>query len=332
LGALIAPSQKHNDNISTLDKIHPIARAIINPQFRNTTSDRLYIPRIAHRQPPNPNVNPVPRLPIAQSTKPLSVTFRLPNLNHNASVSYEIHLHKISNFDQIVGWVQQRETQHHKPSEIGTIGDPDVKVKWNYPCAPFCPGVASCTLETKVMTAEELLERYASGERDFSRAELSNTNLSELDLSGSDFTEAHMEGVILQGACLQNCNFLSASLSNANLINTDLRESNFLEATLYETNLSSANLTGTKFDLAWLVGAILNTANLSNASLSGTSLENASLVDALLENTIFSYTTLVNTNMMNATLIGAQFSDCFYGQTILPNGNIINDGSTIEIT
>lgn len=52
------------------------------------------------------------------------------------------------------------------------------------------------------MTREELLQRYAAGERDFSRAELTCVDLRELDLSGSNFTEAHMEGAILQGACL----------------------------------------------------------------------------------------------------------------------------------
>jgi hypothetical protein len=37
----------------------------------------------------------------------------------------------------------------------------------------FCPGRYCCILEVRVMTAEEFLERYATGERDFSKVKLS---------------------------------------------------------------------------------------------------------------------------------------------------------------
>ncbi len=62
------------------------------------------------------------------------------------------------------------------------IGDRDIEVKWGCPCEEFCPGGDGCVLEVEVMTAEELLERYAAGERDFSGVDLSGVDLSNSEL------------------------------------------------------------------------------------------------------------------------------------------------------
>ncbi|WP_299407558.1 pentapeptide repeat-containing protein [Acaryochloris sp. IP29b_bin.148] len=43
------------------------------------------------------------------------------------------------------------------------------------------------------MTAEELLERYAAGERDFRQSKLEYADLSGFTLRGCDFTESHLE-------------------------------------------------------------------------------------------------------------------------------------------
>jgi uncharacterized protein YjbI with pentapeptide repeats len=65
----------------------------------------------------------------------------------------------------------------------GAIGDLNTEVQWSCPCEKFGTGGDGCVLEVEVMTAEELLERYAAGERDFSGVDLSGVDLSGVDLN-----------------------------------------------------------------------------------------------------------------------------------------------------
>jgi 2-iminobutanoate/2-iminopropanoate deaminase len=50
------------------------------------------------------------------------------------------------------------------------------------------------------MDAEELLEKYAAGERKFHSVNLSQENLKGADLSEIDLTSANLTGVDLSGA------------------------------------------------------------------------------------------------------------------------------------
>ena len=59
------------------------------------------------------------------------------------------------------------------------------------------------------MNAQELLKRYAAGERDFSNA----------DLQGVVCTEEVLRGIILRGANLERANFGWANLEGADLSN-----------------------------------------------------------------------------------------------------------------
>lgn len=67
------------------------------------------------------------------------------------------------------------------------------------------------------MTAEELLERYAAGERDFSGVDLQVADLREADLTGSN-----LEGANLTDAVLINAEFGVVSLERTILIGTNL--------------------------------------------------------------------------------------------------------------
>jgi hypothetical protein len=51
--------------------------------------------------------------------------------------------------------------------------------------------------DSEPLTADDLLARYAAGERDFGQAALSGAELRGVDLSGADFTEAHFDGADL---------------------------------------------------------------------------------------------------------------------------------------
>jgi len=135
----------------------------------------------------------------------------------------------------------------------------------------------------KKLTADDLLRRYAKGERNFKNIDLSHEKLSNKNLNGID-------------------------LGNSNLKGVDFRGSNLSEALLDDTllvgaDLSNANLIGANLD-----GAILIRANLSNADLT-----NAHLVATRLNNAIARYTKFVNADLYvadlkNADLESADFS------------------------
>ena len=57
------------------------------------------------------------------------------------------------------------------------------------------------------MKAQEVLQRYANGERDFKRVNLRGQSFQGKDLSGADFSEADIRGTNFRGAILQGANF-----------------------------------------------------------------------------------------------------------------------------
>ena len=72
------------------------------------------------------------------------------------------------------------------------------------------------------MTAQELLEKYAAGERDFSGAGLLFANLNGANLSGANLTDTDLRGADLSCADLSNANFTDADLRGANLVGANL--------------------------------------------------------------------------------------------------------------
>jgi len=122
------------------------------------------------------------------------------------------------------------------------------------------------------MTRDELLERYASGERDFRGALLSGAYLIDADLSDADLTDADLSYVNLSYASLTHVNLICANLSNVNLSKANLTGANLSYANLLFANLSGVDLTG-----ADLICANLTKANLTGADLSGVDLTGADL-------------------------------------------------------
>ncbi|MBW4553946.1 MAG: pentapeptide repeat-containing protein [Aphanocapsa sp. GSE-SYN-MK-11-07L] len=112
------------------------------------------------------------------------------------------------------------------------------------------------------MTAEELLERYAAGERDFS-----GVDLNGLDLSGTE-----LRCIILRGADLRGASFQDSDLSGywkkpSLIIHSDFRETNccgadFSGATIEILDFSNAILTGASFS-----GAVLDKVKFIDANL-----------------------------------------------------------------
>jgi uncharacterized protein YjbI with pentapeptide repeats len=104
-------------------------------------------------------------------------------------------------------------------------------------------------LEVGVMTAEELLERYAAGERDFSGVDLSGVNLMEVNLEDvnlacailreTQFQRSLLNGAIFKSADLEGADFFLASLDR-----TDFRAANLSRCRIVEASLIRANFDG----------------------------------------------------------------------------------------
>lgn len=96
-------------------------------------------------------------------------------------------------------------------------------------------------------TAEELLERYGEGERDFAEAELRNArlsgarlagvNLSDAVLVGADLSHADLTGADLSGAIIQRARFMGADLTRANLNRTYHQGADFSGAIISQARL-----------------------------------------------------------------------------------------------
>lgn len=107
--------------------------------------------------------------------------------------------------------------------------------------------------EIYIQSVNELLQRYAVGERNFQGIDLSHANLANIKLS--------------------KVNLINANLSYSHLQNTDLQQSKLIAADLSYADLSGANLRYAKLIGANLKGTILDNTDLTYADITDTLLE-----------------------------------------------------------
>ncbi|MEH2423979.1 MAG: pentapeptide repeat-containing protein [Nostoc sp.] len=96
--------------------------------------------------------------------------------------------------------------------------------------------------------AATLVESYATGKRDFSKAELGNADLQGINLKGSDLSYADLSEANLSSANLKGADLSFADLSQANLKDTDLRGALLMSANLRQAELKGANLKKADYD------------------------------------------------------------------------------------
>lgn len=187
------------------------------------------------------------------------------------------------------------------------------------------------------LSAEELLARYAAGERDFSSfnlqkvslvgADLRGTIFHQSDLRGADLSSADLRGSSLSGAALCRTRFDGADLSCADCVEANFSRASFSGARMAGSNLSWANFLEANLrdaDLSWasLVCAQLNAANLNGADLScadlrGAHLLCASLLQATLSETNLSWADCLDANFTGANLDGAEMANANLTGTLL---------------
>ncbi|MGB3293511.1 MAG: pentapeptide repeat-containing protein [Phormidesmis sp.] len=197
------------------------------------------------------------------------------------------------------------------------------------------------------MTAEELLQCYAAGERDFEGIEIArdrdikggsytSTDLSGVNLSGANFRNAALNYINLERVNLEGANLSQAGLYKTSLVRANLRAANLEKSSVECTNFSYANLVAASLRKASGKGAYfganltqsdLRKADLTQSRFDGAVLRRANLTEALLNEV-----TLFRVDLREA--IGASLDSSKYFATILPNGTIVStlsDGSIASI-
>jgi uncharacterized protein YjbI with pentapeptide repeats len=103
-----------------------------------------------------------------------------------------------------------------------------------------------------IMDAEELLQRYAAGERDFvgvglDDVDVSGANLSNINLSRASMNQFFADGANLSGADLSKASIYQAGFNEVNLAGANLSEADLGDCGFRRANLSGANLSGATF-------------------------------------------------------------------------------------
>lgn len=155
------------------------------------------------------------------------------------------------------------------------------------------------------MNVEEILKKYAAGERDFSGANLSEMNLSRANLRGADLSEANLSVANLSGTILSEANLSRARLNVARLSGANLSQAKLTQANLNVANLIRADLRGAQMTQSALIRAELIRANLSGANLEEANLSGADLREAALRQVKLTRATLSEANCRGAFLTGA---------------------------
>ena len=153
----------------------------------------------------------------------------------------------------------------------------------------------------KKLSKDELLNRYAAGERNFIESDLTGLDLSRVDLPGINLTRS-----VLSRADLTEANLSNSILVSANLSSTILNRANFTRANLVRANLSRS----------FLNKAILQEALLLQADLSGAIMIQANLYKTRLRQANLKHTNLRSANLEKANLTHIQYNY----ETLFPEG------------
>src|SRR5919202_716579 len=188
------------------------------------------------------------------------------------------------------------------------------------------------------MTVEELLKKYAAGERNFAGINLTEANLSGVNLSGANLSKTNLTGAKLNiarlsGAHLGGANLTDADLNVAYLVRVDLKRAaltgaKMIRAELIRAELSGANLCRVNLSGATLTEATLRGANLSGADLRGTELRQANLTQAVLSGADLSgvnlrWAILSGCNLRWADLSEAKLSGADLSRADLCHANLL---------
>lgn len=163
------------------------------------------------------------------------------------------------------------------------------------------------------ITAEELLARYADGERDFRGIELIQSEGVPQDCM-IDLEGAILRDINLRGAYWRQAFLTGADLTGADLFGVSLERAWLKHAIIRDANLYSANLSWCDLTEADLKGTNLAQMNATRALFCGANIRS------------FEFAILIRTNFRDAYIspnIIWSYGNFVY-ETIMPDGSIKN--------
>lgn len=173
-------------------------------------------------------------------------------------------------------------------------------------------------MERKNITFEELLQRYAAGERDFRKIHLVFDEY-ERDESGEARFDQSGRGVMRPGI-KEGC------LRGTNLSGVDFRGSNLGAIRMYSQGLVLCHANLSKLDLSVFLfrGSNLSGANLSGAMLFRAKFTDANLSGAKLDRVIATETLFIDANLTSTSFIKATLTDTYFVGADLTTANFRN--------
>lgn len=179
------------------------------------------------------------------------------------------------------------------------------------------------------MNAEELLEKYASGIRDFTgihlgEASLIGANLTDIMLQGANLNVANLSSANLSRSNLSDAKLNVSRLSGANLSGANLSRASLNVANLIRSILVDANMPDVSMIRAELVRSDLSRANLRRANMSESDLREVRLRSTDLTGAILTRVDLRNSVLTGATLEGADLHAANLGRADL-NGALLRN-------
>ncbi len=172
------------------------------------------------------------------------------------------------------------------------------------------------------ITAEELLARYAAGERNFAGIDLGGSHSKHIRpiLSNAD-----LRGIDLSGANLEMIDFCLSDLSDARLFGACLSYSSLVRANFTEADLRYATID-------WSNG---RAANFTNANMQGINLSCSIFHNSIWCRNNLHSAILIRTNLTDATgwrSGGGDLYNALHWGTIMPDGTIVEGPETSGIT
>lgn len=147
------------------------------------------------------------------------------------------------------------------------------------------------------MNAEEFLQRYEEGERNFSGTDLRGAKLGHAVFQDVDLSNSNLENVNLSWSELG-----SVDLSSSNLRNIYLEGAQWYRLKIREVDMSGAQLDHTNIENCDLTASIFNSIHAFQSCMNECDLADAIFRDADLHEFSFRKSNLTNSDMSGAVL------------------------------
>jgi len=157
------------------------------------------------------------------------------------------------------------------------------------------------------ITREDLLRRYAAGERDFAGV--------TFEFGTDNLDTAILRKINLRGAEIGDITFTGVDFERANFGGAVVVDCPFFDVNLYRASFRGGYMPG-----CWFEGVDLSEADLSGAVLTRVTFERVKLVGADLSRTKLVSADFIDSDLTNAVFDNADLSRAYVRKTVMPDG------------